>query len=110
MAEAQVKQALEQVYQIRVSLGLPAQPESGHDLSEVPARFGSELFDGPRGIGCSCCKVRRRWESFLRRTTRRPKEVVGAFYKRDPEAKSRSNLRQTDRRGPANQARARRSC
>ncbi|HEY2882511.1 MAG TPA: biotin/lipoyl-binding protein, partial [Pirellulales bacterium] len=35
VADAQVKQALEQVYEVRVSLGLPAQPASG-DLTEVP--------------------------------------------------------------------------
>ena len=36
VAEAQVKQALESIYQIRVSLGLPAQPSQGHDLAWVP--------------------------------------------------------------------------
>ncbi|HEY2762332.1 MAG TPA: biotin/lipoyl-binding protein, partial [Pirellulales bacterium] len=35
VGQAQVKQSLEQVYQIRVSLGLPAQPASGN-LTEVP--------------------------------------------------------------------------
>ena len=35
MADAQIKQSLQQVYQIRVSLGLPEQPEHG-DLTEVP--------------------------------------------------------------------------
>jgi membrane fusion protein (multidrug efflux system) len=35
VSEADVKQSLEQVYQIRVGLGLPAQPEKG-DLTEVP--------------------------------------------------------------------------
>ena len=35
-ADAQVNEALEQVYQARVSLGLPAQPSSGEDLGQVP--------------------------------------------------------------------------
>jgi membrane fusion protein, multidrug efflux system len=35
-ADAQVNQALAEVYQARASLGLPAQPSSGEDLSQVP--------------------------------------------------------------------------
>jgi len=35
-ADAQVNQALAQVYQARASLGLPAQPSSGEDLGQVP--------------------------------------------------------------------------
>src|SRR6516162_7974494 len=35
-ADAQVNEALEPVYQARVSLGLPAQPSSGEDLGQVP--------------------------------------------------------------------------
>jgi membrane fusion protein (multidrug efflux system) len=37
VGESQVKQALETVYQTRVSLGLPAQPPAGHDLAWAPA-------------------------------------------------------------------------
>jgi membrane fusion protein (multidrug efflux system) len=36
IARAQVTESLADVYQIRVSLGLPAQPEKGGDLAEVP--------------------------------------------------------------------------
>jgi membrane fusion protein, multidrug efflux system len=35
-ADAQVNEALAQVYQARVSLGMPAQPSSGEDLGQVP--------------------------------------------------------------------------
>ncbi|HZC96038.1 MAG TPA: HlyD family secretion protein [Bradyrhizobium sp.] len=35
-ADAQVNEALAQVYQARASLGLPAQPGSGEDLAQVP--------------------------------------------------------------------------
>src|SRR5260221_4351731 len=37
VARAQVQQALENVYQARVALGLPAQPPAGTNLTEVPA-------------------------------------------------------------------------
>jgi membrane fusion protein, multidrug efflux system len=36
IARAQVTQSMADVYQIRVSLGLPAQPEGGGDLGQVP--------------------------------------------------------------------------
>src|SRR5208282_6041434 len=36
-ADAQVNEALAQVYQARASLGLPAQPSSGEDLGQVPS-------------------------------------------------------------------------
>src|SRR5262249_26074679 len=36
VARAQVTQSLSDVYQIRVSLGLPAQPQEGTDLGQVP--------------------------------------------------------------------------
>ena len=36
IAGAELAQALAEVYQIRVSLGLPAQPEGGGDLGQVP--------------------------------------------------------------------------
>jgi membrane fusion protein, multidrug efflux system len=35
-AEAQVNEDLAEVYQVRASLGLPAQPSSGEDLGQVP--------------------------------------------------------------------------
>ncbi len=35
-ASAELEQTLSEVYQIRVSLGLPARPEGGGDLSQVP--------------------------------------------------------------------------
>ena len=35
-ADAQVNEALAEVYQARASLGLPAQPSSGEDLGQVP--------------------------------------------------------------------------
>ena len=84
VTEAQLKQSLEQVYQIRVSLGLPAQPEKGDDLTEVPPdldqNFSSvrealgELmqYAAPLGIVSSSYNMK-------------PKEVIAEFYKRDPQ-------------------------
>jgi membrane fusion protein (multidrug efflux system) len=83
VGQAQVKQSLEQVYQIRVSLGLPAEPTSG-DLTEVPENLDQNfstvrqaLADlmvsaAPLGI------VPPSWNAT-------PKEVIASFYQRDPE-------------------------
>jgi membrane fusion protein (multidrug efflux system) len=62
VARAQVTQALADVYQIRVSLGLPAQPEGGADLGQVPPRSRSDLLFGPAGAGgagSECGRARR---------------------------------------------------
>ena len=48
-ASAQVKQALEHVHQIRVSLGLPATPESENELAEVPADL-DQTFSAVREV------------------------------------------------------------
>ena len=37
VARAEVTQALDDIHQVRVSLGLPAEPENGGDLGKVPA-------------------------------------------------------------------------
>jgi membrane fusion protein (multidrug efflux system) len=85
VANAEVKQTLEQVYQVRVSLGLPAQTGEGHDLAEVPADLDqnfstvrqalAELLQAaaPLGIIPSSYELK-------------PKEVIDEFYQRDPSA------------------------
>jgi membrane fusion protein (multidrug efflux system) len=82
-AEAQLQQALEQVYQIRASLGLPMEPDKGKDLADVPAdldqNFSSvreALFQllqtvAPLGIVPSSYNMT-------------PKQVIAEFYARDP--------------------------
>ena len=50
VAEAQVKQALEGVYQTRVSLGLPAIPPKGKELTDVPDDL-DETFSSVRQAG-----------------------------------------------------------
>jgi multidrug resistance efflux pump len=47
VAKAQVAQALENVYQARVALGLPAQPPAGTSLGDVPADV-DETFSSVR--------------------------------------------------------------
>jgi membrane fusion protein, multidrug efflux system len=83
VADSQVQQALQGVYQIRVSLGLPAPPENGQDLAQVPAdidqTFSSvrqaqaELHEAAAEIGVDY--------SF----DTSPRQMLQDFYKRDPE-------------------------
>jgi membrane fusion protein (multidrug efflux system) len=84
VSEAQVKQAREQVYQVRVSLGLPAEPEEGKDLTRVPDNLNQNfstvrqaladllLSASPLGI------VPKSYEAT-------PSEAIEEFYRRDPE-------------------------
>jgi membrane fusion protein, multidrug efflux system len=83
VASAQVKQALENVYQARAALGLPAQPPEGANLTDVPAdldqTFSSvrealgELMQSAAQLGV----VASSWDMT-------PKQVVEEFYRRDP--------------------------
>ncbi|HZZ30230.1 MAG TPA: efflux RND transporter periplasmic adaptor subunit [Pirellulales bacterium] len=83
VAQAQVTQSLEQVYQIRVGLGLPAQPESGN-LTDVPPNLDqnfstvrqalADLMVSAAPLGITPPS----WNAT-------PKEVIDAFYKRDPQ-------------------------
>jgi membrane fusion protein (multidrug efflux system) len=83
VANAQVKQALENVYQARAALGLPAQPPEGASLTDVPANLDqtfssvrqalSDLMQSAAQLGV----VASSWDMT-------PKQVVAEFYRRDP--------------------------
>src|SRR5438105_14719052 len=49
--EAAVDQALQSVYAIRVGLGLPAQPASGHELSDVPDDLAQNFSSVRQALG-----------------------------------------------------------
>ena len=49
VAQAQIDEAMQHVYQIRVSLGLPATPPKGEDLGQVPADL-DQTFSGVREV------------------------------------------------------------
>jgi membrane fusion protein (multidrug efflux system) len=83
VANAQVRQALESIYQARAALGLTAQPAQGNDLSSVPPDLDqtfssvrealSELMQSASQLGV----VASSWDM-------KPKDVVAEFYRRDP--------------------------
>ena len=83
VSEAQVQQALQQVYQIRVSLGLPAEPEPGHDLTDVPKDLDQKFSTVREALGqllFTAAPLGITPPSY----DATPKEVIEAFYQRDP--------------------------
>ncbi len=82
VARAQVQEALQAVYEIRVSLGLPATPPSGNDLTQVPADL-DETFSAVRDAqgrlieAASALGVSGSFEKL-------PREMMADFYSRYP--------------------------
>ncbi len=82
IAQANVEQALQNVYQIRVSLGLPPKPETGDDLTQVPPDL-DQTFSSVRQAQYTLLQAAAQLgvtDSF----DKSPKEMVANFYKRDP--------------------------
>ena len=82
VARAEVEEALQGVYQVRVSLGLPPKPETGDDLTQVPPDL-DQTFSTVRQAQASLIQAAAQigyTDSF----NKSPKQMVTDFYKRDP--------------------------
>jgi membrane fusion protein (multidrug efflux system) len=82
IAQAEVSQALADVYQIRVSLGLPAQPEAGGDLGQVPPDLDqtySSVLQAQADLIHSAALL-----GVVHSYTQRPKQMLEEFEKLDP--------------------------
>ena len=83
VANAQVKQALENVYQARAALGLTAQPPEGANLADVPPNLDQTFSSVREALGnlmeaaAQLGVVSSSWDLT-------PKQVVEEFYRRDP--------------------------
>lgn len=84
VAEAQVLQSLEQVYQIRVSLGLPSQPPEGQPLTDVPADL-NQNFSAVRQALADLLHSAAPLGIFPKSYNATPQQVIADFYKRDPQ-------------------------
>src|SRR4051812_11216864 len=83
VAQAQVQESLQAVYEIRVALGLPPQPEKGEDLTQVPADL-NQNFSSVREAQAKLIQA----ASALGVTNsfnQTPRKMVADFYKRDPQ-------------------------
>ena len=82
VAKAQAEEALENVYQLRVSLGLPTKPASG-DLADVPPDL-DQNFSSVRQAQARLMQAASRL-GVTTSFSSSPKEMVAEFYRRDPE-------------------------
>jgi membrane fusion protein, multidrug efflux system len=83
VAQAQVDEALQGVYEIRVGLGLPPKPPAGDDLAQVPADL-DQTFSTVREAQASLIQAAAQvgvTDSF----SKSPRQMVIDFYKRDPQ-------------------------
>jgi membrane fusion protein, multidrug efflux system len=83
VANAQVKQALESVYQARAALGLPAQPAEGTDLADVPSNL-DQTFSSVREALSALLQAAAQLGVFPSSWDLTPKETLAEFYRRDP--------------------------
>ena len=100
VADAQVKEALDNVYQTRVSLGLPALPPKGHDLTDVPPDLDQNYSAVRQALG-DLLQSAAAFGYFPTSWTATPKEVIAAFYKQDPEGDLNHILANLIPRAPA---------
>ena len=84
VSQAEVKQTLEQVFQVRVALGLPAQPAEGDDLTQVPADIDQTFSSVRQAVGDVMQSVAP-LSVFPPTYEVTPKQLVEDFYKRDPD-------------------------
>ena len=83
VAQAEFKQATENVIQNRVALGLPSKPESGDDLAQTPPDL-DQTFSSVRQALSDLLQSAAQLNVFPTSYNLGPKEVVEEFYKRDP--------------------------
>jgi membrane fusion protein (multidrug efflux system) len=82
IARAQVQEALQAVYQVRVSLGLPTVPEKGDDLTQVPPDL-DQTFSAVREAQAKLMQAAAAL-GVTASFNLSPREMVEQFYKRDP--------------------------
>jgi membrane fusion protein (multidrug efflux system) len=82
--EAAVDQALQQVYAIRVGLGLPARPSEGKDLTDVPPGLDQD-FSSVRQALATLLQGAARLGYLPATWDETPKQAIENFYKQDPQ-------------------------
>jgi membrane fusion protein (multidrug efflux system) len=83
VANAQVKQALENVYQARAALGLPAQPAESASLTDVPADL-DQTFSSVQQALAELRQAAAQLAVTASSWNMTPKQLVEEFYRRDP--------------------------
>jgi membrane fusion protein, multidrug efflux system len=83
VAQSEVAQALDAVHQIRVSLGLPAEPENGGDLSQVPPNL-DETYSSVRLAQAELIQTAAEL-GIVHSFGPTPKQMLEEFYRRNPD-------------------------
>jgi membrane fusion protein (multidrug efflux system) len=81
--KADVDQALQKVYALRASLGLPDKPPEGHELTEVPPDL-DETFSSVRQALGTLMQDAAQFGYFAATWDATPKQTVATFYQHDP--------------------------
>ena len=84
VGEASVRQALEQVHQVRVALGLPPEPPEGKPYTDVPADLEQNFSTVRQAVGDLLVSAAP-LGIFPPSYDATPKQIVEAFLKRDPD-------------------------
>jgi membrane fusion protein (multidrug efflux system) len=83
VAKAQVKQALENIHEARVALGLPAEPDAGASLGDVPPNL-DQSFSSVRQALADLYQSAAKLGVIASSYDLTPKQVIEEFYRRDP--------------------------
>jgi len=83
VAKAQVKQALENIHEARVALGLPAEPPEGTSLGDVPANL-EQSFSSVRQALADLTQSAAKLGIVASSYNLTPKQVIDEFYSRYP--------------------------
>jgi membrane fusion protein (multidrug efflux system) len=82
VAQSQVDEALQSIYQIRAELGLPPQPDPNADLSQVPPDW-NQIASPVRQAQASLVEAAAR-VGVTDSINKPPRQLIADFYKRDP--------------------------
>jgi len=99
VAQAEVERAQQEVYQIRVGLGLPAQPAPGEDLTKVPPNL-QQTYSQVKEAQAKLMEVASRL-GVVQSFDATPEDMLAEFYRRDPEGNIDRILEALIRSAPA---------
>jgi membrane fusion protein (multidrug efflux system) len=99
VAQAEVERAQQEVYQVRVSLGLPPQPPAGEDLAQVPPDL-KQTFSSVKEAQAKLMQIASQL-GVVQPFDASPGEMLAEFYRRDPEGNVDRILEALIRSAPA---------
>jgi membrane fusion protein (multidrug efflux system) len=100
VATAQVTQALQNVYQARAALGLPAVPPAGTNLADVPSDL-DQTFSSVRQALADLLHSAAQLGIAPSSYNLTPKEIIEEFYRRDPQGDINKIYAQVMREAPS---------